>query len=87
MSCKKVGLKNHVQFKMSKNCHLSARVEPLIFVMGVWPSNLYELHIAAPDSSNRVRGLDDLSNALAGEALFSVRLPRQSHSLRRAGII
>ena len=65
---------------------MSARVEPLVFVIGVWSSNLYELHIAAPDSSNRVRGLDDLSNALAGEAIFSVRLPSQSHSLRRAGI-
>ena len=42
--------------------------------------------MAEPDSSNRVRGLDELSNALAGEALFSVRLLRQSHSLRRAGI-
>ena len=71
---------------MSKNCHLSTRIEPLVFVIGVWSSNLYELHIAASDSSNRVRGLDDLSNALAGEALFSVRLPRQSHSLRCAGI-
>ena len=62
---------------------MSTRVEPLIFVIGVWPSIWYELHIAEPDSSNRVRGLDDLSNALAGEAVFSVRLPRQSHSLRR----
>ena len=42
--------------------------------------------MAAPDSSNHVRGLDDLSNALAGEALFSVRLLRQSHSFRRAKI-
>ena len=57
---------------MSKNCHLSARVEPLVFVIGVWPSNLYELHTAAPDSSNRVRCLDDLSNALVGVAVFSV---------------
>ena len=65
---------------------MSARVEPLVFVIGVWPSNLYELRIAAPDSSNRVRGLDDLSNALVGEAVFNVRLPRQSHSLRRAKI-
>ena len=65
---------------------MSARVEPLVFVIGVWPSNLYEFHIAAPDSSNHVRGLDDLSNALVGEAVFSVRLPRQSHSLRRARI-
>ena len=56
---------------------MSARVEPLVFVIGVWPSIRYELHIAAPDSSNRVRGLDDLSNALVGEAVFSVRLPRQ----------
>ena len=71
---------------MSKNCHLSARVEPLVFVIEVWPSIRYKLHIAAPDSSNRVRGLDDLSNALVGEAVFSVRLPRQSHSLRRAKI-
>ena len=70
MSCKKVGLKNHVQFKMSKNCHLFARVEPLVFVIGVWPSNLYELHIATSDSSNRVRSLDDLSNALVGEAVL-----------------
>ena len=86
MSCKKVGLKNHVQFKMSKNRHLPTSVEPLVFVIGVWPSNLYELHVATPDSFNQVCGLDDLSNALAGEALFSVRLPRQLHSLRRAGI-
>ena len=55
---------------MSKNCHLSTRVEPLVFVIGVWPSNLYELHTAAPDSSNRVRGLDDLSNTLVGEAVL-----------------
>ena len=55
---------------MSKNCHLSARVEPLVIVIGVWPSNLYELHIAAPDSSNCVRGLYDLSNALVGEAVL-----------------
>ena len=55
---------------MSKNCHLSARVEPLVFVIGVWPSNLYELHVAALDSFNRVRGLDDLSNALVGEAVL-----------------
>ena len=75
-----------MQSKMSKNCHLSVRVEPLVFVIGVRPSNLYELHIDAPDSSNRVRGLDDLSNALVGEAVFSVRLPRQSHSLRCARI-
>ena len=65
---------------------MSARVEPLVFVIGVWPSNLYELHIAAPDSSNRVRGLDDLSNALVGEAVFSVRLSRQPHALRRTKI-
>ena len=39
-----------------------------------------------PDSSNRVRGLDDLSNALVGEVVFSVRLPRRSHSLRRTNI-
>ena len=71
---------------MIRNCHLSARVEPLVFVIGVWPSIRYKLHIAAPDSSNRVRGLDDLSNALVGEAVFSVRLPRQSHSLRHAKI-
>ena len=71
---------------MSRNCHLSARVEPLVFVIGVWPSIWYKLHIAASDSSNRVRGLDDLSNALVGEAVFSVRLPRQSHSLWRANI-
>ena len=58
---------------MSKNCHFSARVEPLVFVIGVWPSNRYELHIVAPDSSNRVRGLDDLLNALVGEAVFSAR--------------
>ena len=55
---------------MSKNCHLSARVEPLVFVIGVWPSNLYEFHIAASDSSNCVCGLDDLSNALVGEAVL-----------------
>ena len=71
---------------MSRNCHLSACVEPLVFVIGVWPSIRYKLQIAAPDSSNRVRGLDDLSNTLVGEAIFSVRLPRQSHSLRRAKI-
>ena len=65
---------------------MSARVEPLVFVIGVWPSNLYEFHIAAPDSSNHVRGLDNLSNALVGEAVFSARLPRQPHSLRRAKI-
>ena len=65
---------------------MSAPVEALVFVIGVWPSIRYKLHIAAPDSSNRVRGLDDLSNALVGEAIFSVRLPRQSHSLRRAKI-
>ena len=61
---------------MSKNCHLSACVEPLVFVIGVWPSHLYEFHIAAPDSSNRVRGLDDLINALVAQAVFSVQLPR-----------
>ena len=55
---------------MSKNCHLSGCVEPLVFVIGVWPSNLYEFHIAALDSSIRVRGLDDLSNALVGEAIL-----------------
>ena len=55
---------------MSKNCHLSMRVEPLVFVIGVWPSNLYELHVAAPNSSNCVRGLNDLSNALVGEAVL-----------------
>ena len=55
---------------MSKNCHLSVRVEPLVFMRGVCPSNLYEFHIAAPDSSNRFRGLDDLSNALVGEAVL-----------------
>ena len=71
---------------MSRNCHLSVRVEPLVFVIGVWPSIRYKLHIAAPDSSNRVRGLGDLSDAFVGEAFFSVRLPRQSRSLRRAKI-
>ena len=71
---------------MRRNCHLSARIEPLVFVIGVWPSIQYKLHIAASDSSNRVRGLDDLSNALVGEAVFSVRLPRQPHSLRRTKI-
>ena len=60
--------------KVEPNCHLFTRVEPL-----VW----YKLHIAALDSSNRVRGLDDLSNALVGEAVFSVRLPRQPHGLPR----
>ena len=55
---------------MIRNCHLSARVEPLVFVIGVWPSNLYELHIAASDSSNRIRSLNDLSNALVGEAVL-----------------
>ena len=54
---------------MSKNCQLSSRVEPLVFVIGVWSSNLYELHIAEPDSSNRIRGLDDLSLFLVGEAV------------------
>ena len=49
---------------------MSPRVEPLVFVIGVWPSIRYKLHIAAPDSSNRVRGLDDLSNALVGEAVL-----------------
>ena len=34
--------------------------------------------MAAPDSSNCVRGLDDLLNALVGEAVFSVRLPLSS---------
>ena len=48
---------------------MSARVEPLVFVIGVWPSHLYELHIAAPDSSNRVRGLDDLPFFMVGEAV------------------
>ena len=67
---------------MSKNCHLFACVEPLVFVIGMWPLIWYKLHIAASDSSNRVRGLDDLSNTLVGEAVFSVRLPRQPHSLR-----
>ena len=71
---------------MSKNCHLSTRVEPLVFVIGVCPSNLYELHLAAPDSSNRVRGLDDLLNALVGEAVFRVRPLGQPHALRRAEI-
>ena len=65
---------------------MSAHVEPLVFVIGVWPSIRYELHIATPDSSNRVRGLDDLSNALVGEAVFSERLLRQSHSFRRTKI-
>ena len=55
---------------MSKNCHLSARVEPLVFMRGVWPSNLYEFHIAAADSSNCVRGLDGLSSTLVGEAVL-----------------
>ena len=55
---------------MSKNCHLSARVEPLVFVIGVWPSIMYELHIAASDSSHRVSSLDDPSNALVGEAVL-----------------
>ena len=55
---------------MSRHCHLSARVEPLVFVIGVWPSMRYKLHIAASDLSNRVRGLDDLSNALVGEAVL-----------------
>ena len=55
---------------MSKNCHLSACVEPLVFVIGVWPSNLYEVHIAVSDSSNRVSSLDDLSSALVGEAVL-----------------
>ena len=45
---------------MCRNCHLSVRVEPLVFVIGVWPSIRYKLHIAVPDSSNHVRGLDDL---------------------------
>ena len=49
---------------------MSACVEPLVFVIGVWPSNLCEFHIAAPDSSNRVRSLDDLSSALVGEAIL-----------------
>ena len=48
---------------------MSARVEPLVFVIGVWPSNLYELRIAAPDTSNHVHGLDDLSFILVGEAV------------------
>ena len=39
------------------------RVEPLVFITGVGPSNLYGLHIAAPDSSDRVRGLDDCDDA------------------------
>ena len=55
---------------MSKNCQFSARVEPLVFVIGVWPSNLYELHIVASDSSNHVRSLDDLLNAFVGEAVL-----------------
>ena len=55
---------------------MSARVEPLVFVIGVWPSNLYELDVVAPDSSNRVCGLDDLLNALVGDVFFSVPLPR-----------
>ena len=55
---------------MSKNCHLCACVEHLVFVIGVQPSNLYEFPIDAPDSSNRVCGLDDLSNALVGEAVL-----------------
>ena len=55
---------------MSKNCHLSACVEPLVLVIGVWPSNLYELHIAASDWSDRLHGLNDLSNALVGEAIL-----------------
>ena len=32
--------------------------------------------MVAPDSSNRVRGRDDLLNALVGEAVFSVRAAR-----------
>ena len=40
-----------------------------MFVIGEWPSNLYEFHIATPDSSNRVRGLDDLPFFLVGEAV------------------
>ena len=55
---------------MSEHFHLFTRVEPLVFITGVWPSNLYELHIAVPDSSNHVRGLDNLSNALVGEAIL-----------------
>ena len=55
---------------MSKNCRLSACVEPLVFVIGVWSSNLYELHTTASDLSNRVCGLDDLSNTLVGEAVL-----------------
>ena len=43
--------------------------KPLVFVIGVWSSIRYKLHIAAPDSSNRDRGLDDLSNALVGEVV------------------
>ena len=50
---------------MSENCHLFTRVEPLVFITDVWSSNLYGLHIAAPDSSNRVRGLDDLLNTFS----------------------
>ena len=61
---------------MSRNCHLCACVDPLVFIIGAWPSIRYKLHIAVPDSSNRVRGLDDLSNALVGEAVFSVRKDR-----------
>ena len=87
LSCKRIVFKGtKYNSRCVKNCHLSTRVEPLVFVTGVWSSNLYEFHIAAPDSSNRVRGLDDLSNALVSEAVFSVRLPRQPHSLWRAKI-
>ena len=39
-----------------------------------------------PDSSSRVRGLDDLLDAFASPGAFSVRLPRQTHSLRRVEI-
>ena len=56
--------------RIESNCHLFAHVEPLVFVIGVWPSIRYELHIAASDSSNRVRGLDDLSNTSVGEAVL-----------------
>ena len=54
---------------MSRNCHLYVRVEPLVFVIGVWPSIWYKLHIVASDSSNRVRGLNDLADALVGGAI------------------
>ena len=56
--------------KLEPNCHLFTRVEPLVLFLGVHPSNLYQLCTTMLDSSSRVRGLNDPSDALVGEAVY-----------------